>query len=288
MAVLVETGLSARALLELCLSLEREGGRERRERWGPRTLDIDILTYGGQTIDEPGLQVPHPRIAERAFVLAPLAEQRVALAELDAVAFGRGPGAFTGLRTAVSVAQGLASMTPEIYENGAWRSLFGAYSREAFGPDFLRASYPRAWVAPSGKLFGLSAERLWTLDPAGNGGVTVHGAFKSAPNATTRPNVGATNAAAMYDIGKILVAGGNGSDNGEGLPASSQATVIDINGAAPTLTEQPAMANPRRYGNAVVLPDGKVVVTGGATYGNFYAGQPSAPIYAAEIWNPAT
>ncbi len=74
MAVLVETGLSARALLELCLSLEREGGRERRERWGPRTLDIDILTYGGQTIDEPGLQVPHPRIAERAFVLAPLAE----------------------------------------------------------------------------------------------------------------------------------------------------------------------------------------------------------------------
>lgn len=74
MAVLVETTLSARALLDLCLSLEREGGRERRERWGPRTLDIDILTYGRETIDEPGLQVPHPRIAERAFVLAPLAE----------------------------------------------------------------------------------------------------------------------------------------------------------------------------------------------------------------------
>lgn len=73
MAVLVETTLSARALLDLCLALEREGGRERRERWGPRTLDIDILTYGGETIDEPGLQVPHPRIAERAFVLAPLA-----------------------------------------------------------------------------------------------------------------------------------------------------------------------------------------------------------------------
>jgi 2-amino-4-hydroxy-6-hydroxymethyldihydropteridine diphosphokinase len=74
MAVLVETTLSARALLDLCLTLEREGGRERRERWGPRTLDIDILTYGSETIDEPGLQVPHPRIAERAFVLAPLAE----------------------------------------------------------------------------------------------------------------------------------------------------------------------------------------------------------------------
>lgn len=74
MAVLIETSLPARALLDLCLDLEREGGRERRERWGPRTIDIDILTYGSEMIDEPGLQVPHPRIAERAFVLAPLAE----------------------------------------------------------------------------------------------------------------------------------------------------------------------------------------------------------------------
>jgi 2-amino-4-hydroxy-6-hydroxymethyldihydropteridine diphosphokinase len=74
MAVLIETTLPAEDLLALCLAIERESGRERRERWGPRTLDIDILTYGGQTIDRPGLQVPHPRIAERAFVLAPLAE----------------------------------------------------------------------------------------------------------------------------------------------------------------------------------------------------------------------
>lgn len=74
MAVLLETSLSAEELLDLCLAIERESGRERRERWGPRTLDIDILTYGGQTIDRPGLQIPHPRIAERAFVLAPLAE----------------------------------------------------------------------------------------------------------------------------------------------------------------------------------------------------------------------
>lgn len=74
MAALVETSLSARALLALVLDLERQAGRERRERWGPRTLDIDILSYGGETIDEPGLQLPHPRIAERAFVLAPLTE----------------------------------------------------------------------------------------------------------------------------------------------------------------------------------------------------------------------
>ena len=74
MAASIETSLPARDLLALCLEIEREGGRERGERWGPRTLDIDVLSYGGLTIDEPGLQVPHPRIAERAFVLAPLAE----------------------------------------------------------------------------------------------------------------------------------------------------------------------------------------------------------------------
>lgn len=74
MAVLIETSLSAEDLLSLCLDIERLSGRERRERWGPRTLDIDILTYGNVVIDRPGLQIPHPRIAERAFVLAPLAE----------------------------------------------------------------------------------------------------------------------------------------------------------------------------------------------------------------------
>ena len=74
MVVLVETGLPARTLLALCLEIEWNMGRRRLERWGPRTLDIDILTYGDATIDEPDLKTPHPRIAERAFVLAPLAE----------------------------------------------------------------------------------------------------------------------------------------------------------------------------------------------------------------------
>jgi len=74
MAALVETTLAPEDLLAFCLELERAGGRERGERWGPRTLDIDILTYGTEAIDRPGLQLPHPRIAERAFVLAPLAE----------------------------------------------------------------------------------------------------------------------------------------------------------------------------------------------------------------------
>jgi 2-amino-4-hydroxy-6-hydroxymethyldihydropteridine diphosphokinase len=74
MAVVVATTLPALDLLTLCLDIERGMGRRRIERWGPRTLDIDILTYGDASIEAPDLTVPHPRIAERAFVLAPLAE----------------------------------------------------------------------------------------------------------------------------------------------------------------------------------------------------------------------
>jgi 2-amino-4-hydroxy-6-hydroxymethyldihydropteridine diphosphokinase len=70
----VETRRSARELLALCLEVERGLKRIRRERWGPRTLDIDILLYGDLQLREPGLEVPHPRLAERAFVLVPLGE----------------------------------------------------------------------------------------------------------------------------------------------------------------------------------------------------------------------
>jgi 2-amino-4-hydroxy-6-hydroxymethyldihydropteridine diphosphokinase len=74
MAALVETTLPAPALLAFCLEAERALGRRRVERWWPRTIDIDMLTYGQETIDEPELKVPHPRLNERAFALAPLAE----------------------------------------------------------------------------------------------------------------------------------------------------------------------------------------------------------------------
>jgi 2-amino-4-hydroxy-6-hydroxymethyldihydropteridine diphosphokinase len=74
--VALETALPARALLELLLALERRFGRSREgvPAQGPRTLDLDLLLYGDEEIDEPGLEVPHPRLHERAFVLGPLAE----------------------------------------------------------------------------------------------------------------------------------------------------------------------------------------------------------------------
>jgi 2-amino-4-hydroxy-6-hydroxymethyldihydropteridine diphosphokinase len=74
-AVALETSLSARALLELLLEIEARFGRTREgPAGGPRTLDLDLLLYGEERIDEPGLEVPHPRLHERAFVLEPLEE----------------------------------------------------------------------------------------------------------------------------------------------------------------------------------------------------------------------
>ena len=74
-AVAVETSLAPRPLLELLLRIEAEYGRRREgPPGGPRTLDLDLLLYGAEEIDEPGLRVPHPRLHERAFVLEPLAE----------------------------------------------------------------------------------------------------------------------------------------------------------------------------------------------------------------------
>ncbi|MER9950600.1 MULTISPECIES: 2-amino-4-hydroxy-6-hydroxymethyldihydropteridine diphosphokinase [unclassified Mesorhizobium] len=73
-AAAISTGLAPRALLDLCLDAERKLKRVREERWGPRLIDIDILVFGERVIHETGLEVPHPRMLERAFVLAPLAE----------------------------------------------------------------------------------------------------------------------------------------------------------------------------------------------------------------------
>lgn len=71
-AAKVETEHSPRALLDAALGVERMLGRERRERWGPRSIDIDILLYGESRVEEEGLSIPHPRLAERAFALLPL------------------------------------------------------------------------------------------------------------------------------------------------------------------------------------------------------------------------
>ncbi len=86
-AAAVDTGLRPHALLDLLLAVERELGRTRDgPRFGPRTIDLDLLLYGDEIVDEPGLVVPHPRLHERRFALEPLAELHP-----DLVVPGRGP-----------------------------------------------------------------------------------------------------------------------------------------------------------------------------------------------------
>jgi len=74
-AAAVDTELTARELLDVLLDVERRLGRTREgERWGPRTIDLDLLAFGDERVAEPGLDVPHPRLPERGFALEPLAE----------------------------------------------------------------------------------------------------------------------------------------------------------------------------------------------------------------------
>lgn len=97
----VDTDLSARELLRTGMGVEIDLGRVRDERWGPRTIDVDLLTYGDERIEEPDLEVPHPRMHERGFVLVPLGEldadpplpggRRLAELRID-------PGAVLGIR----------------------------------------------------------------------------------------------------------------------------------------------------------------------------------------------
>jgi 2-amino-4-hydroxy-6-hydroxymethyldihydropteridine diphosphokinase len=86
-AVALETTLPPRELLDALLAVERSLGRTREgPRFGPRTIDLDLLLYGDEALDEPGLTVPHPRLHERAFALEPLAEL-----DPDLVVPGHGP-----------------------------------------------------------------------------------------------------------------------------------------------------------------------------------------------------
>lgn len=74
LVVAIDTDLDARALLGVCHRIESAAGRVREVRWGPRTLDVDILWIDGTSVDQPDLQIPHPRMWQRRFVLEPLAD----------------------------------------------------------------------------------------------------------------------------------------------------------------------------------------------------------------------
>jgi 2-amino-4-hydroxy-6-hydroxymethyldihydropteridine diphosphokinase len=91
LVVELRTDRSPRDLLGVCRRLEAAAGRVREERWGPRTLDVDVLWVEGTTVDEPDLVVPHPRMWDRRFVVAPLHDLAPDVADEAALAAAAGP-----------------------------------------------------------------------------------------------------------------------------------------------------------------------------------------------------
>ena len=152
--VRVETELEPLELLERCLEIERNRGRERLERWGPRTLDIDLLVFGDRSSRDERLTLPHPMIAERAFVLVPLLElwPKAEIGGLSVKSFLDKLGAdgverLIAFEDCETVAIVGASLKPDRYSNRAQRMLtdFGhsVIPVSAIGVDVLGvAGYP--------------------------------------------------------------------------------------------------------------------------------------------------
>lgn len=166
--------------------------------------------------------------------------------------------------------------TPEIFNNGQWRTLWGATNNDITGDEEGRWFYPRDFIAPNGRIFGMSGNRMYWMDWQGDGGTQAAGFL---PN-KTRSHI---STAVMYQPGKILQVGGstNGDTQAEG---SNQAITVDINGGNPVVQDAPNMAKRRVWANSTVLPTGEVLITGGSAFENRLVD----PAQTAEIWNPNT
>jgi hypothetical protein len=173
---------------------------------------------------------------------------------------------------------------PEIWENGTWVRLPGA--------SLTLPYYPRQFLAPNGKIFyaGERIQARWLDVDA----VTANGRGKWSSGTGLKHLWGFNRdygSAVMYDTGKILVVGGGGY-TGWSTPDATSPTptatgeIIDINGTAPAWKNTDAMQFRRRHLNATILPDGKVLVTGGTSGGGF--NDLANAVHAAEVWNPAS
>jgi galactose oxidase len=163
---------------------------------------------------------------------------------------------------------GIEVTVPEVWNGSGWRPLAGA--------DLALPYYPRLLVAPNGLVFlaGEQAQSLY-LDPAGSGTWT--------PVATSNYGQREAGSAAMYRPGQVLIVGG--SDPPSGAPTST-AEVIDLGQAAPAWRYTGSMAYPRRQFNATLLPDGRVLATGGTSSAGFT--DPAGAVHAVEVWDPTS
>ncbi len=166
--------------------------------------------------------------------------------------------------------------TPEILSPGgsAWVPLPGAKNVTLFGSPNYAWWYPKAYLAPSGNVFGISQDRMWVLDPDGTGAVAQVGVVPGT-------GFGSSASSVMYEPGKILLAGGGQQINNDGMPGSKQAAIIDISTDSPTAVSTNPMTRPRNWLNLTVLPNGEVLANGGTE-----VGIEGTSVYSTEIWNP--
>ena len=159
------------------------------------------------------------------------------------------------------------NLIPEVYQaNGTWRVLSTA--------SLYLPYYPMNFVTPTGAVFAAGpAQTTYFLDPSGTGHWTV-----GPSSAFGTRDYGS---AVMYEIGKIFMVGG-------GDPPTATAEVIDINGGTSAWRSVASMAVARRQGNATILADGKVRVTGGTNASGFNGPPSNAAVLAAELWDPST
>lgn len=159
--------------------------------------------------------------------------------------------------------------TPEMYNAATgWRTLTTAASDNAYGAIGQSWNYPRAWWGPKGSVVMVTpVGKIMSLDVAGTGALT-----QWAP-AGTVPQGAYNLPAAMYAPGKVLA-----------VRQGGVATLVDFNGATPVITPTAPLSADRQFGNATLLPDGRVWANGGSTTGNDLVGA----IYDSEVWSPAT
>jgi hypothetical protein len=164
--------------------------------------------------------------------------------------------------------QGSEVDLPEVWTGSGWRPLPGARR--------VLPYYPRMFVAPNGLVFyaGELQETAY-LDPAGTG--------RWIPLAASNYGQRDYGSAVMYRPGKVMIVGG--SDPPEGVPTNTAET-IDLNGVSPSWRYTNPMSRPRRQFNATLLPDGRVLATGGTSAAGF--SNPSGAVHEAEVWDPVS
>ncbi len=171
------------------------------------------------------------------------------------------------------------ALTPEVYTPGTgWRTLLGATSDFAYGSAYRKWWYPRSWVISDGRVFGLAGPSMYYVDTLGAGSIAEAGIFPTSNN-------GVTSTAVMYAEDKVLQVGGGNYSSGGGGNASPFASIVDLSGPMPVVSQASQPQYARHWGNTLILADGQVMLSGGSLSSNSLAqGFYDVP----ELWNPQT